>query len=40
MSEPINEPVLSEDPGEDYAGDTADEVVGEDDVEALSEVPD
>lgn len=40
MTDQPTEPVPSEDPAEDYAGDTADEVVGPDDVEALPEVPD
>lgn len=42
MTDQPTEPngLLPDDPAEDYAGDTADEVVGPDDVEALPEVPD
>ena len=41
MTDQPTEPAIpSEDPAEDYAGDTAEEVVGPDDVEVLPEVPD
>ena len=37
MTDVPSEPFPSEEPGEDYAGDTAEEVVGPDDVEVDAE---
>ena len=39
MTDVPSEPFPSEEPAEDYAGDTAEEVVGPDDVEADEPLP-